>query len=486
MKILKRSIKARIIFMIAVVGVISAALVGLTMGGFQQASIKKAGERKAAALVNIAQDLSVKSYANFEYSSLEELAKTLVEDPDVLGISFMDDKGSSVASAVRPEAESIQRKSVTDQTVTSPEGVVVGKVRVVLNEEPLFQDKIRTMAILIIISLLAILGSAVAGLFLSRTINTPLHYVANMLKDLSEGDGDLTARLEVKGEDEIAALSRSFNVFVGNIHKVLHQVVEISQHAASGATELSATAEQLSATTQEISDSADTQRSAMDSSVISVKEVTQAIDTVAHYLARATKMSDEALRVTKEAIQGSDDTSAAMEGIRTSSAKVAQITQVIADIARQTNLLSLNAAIEAAKAGAAGKGFSVVADEIRKLSERSAVAVKEIRALIEESGERVIEGTASVEKVHHILVSIEEATRSRADGVVAINQAIGLQSKAAARLNDSIDLTSSLTVQNASATTQLASTVVETKRTIDDIAGLANDLRRLTSRFKTA
>ena len=485
MNILKRSIKARIIFMIAVVGVISAALVGLSMGGFQQFSMKKAEEEKAISLMNIATDMSVKSYANYEYTSLEELAKAMVEDHDVLGVSFLNEEGIVVAQAARPEAESVSRKKVSSQPVKSPDGKAVGTVQVTLSEEPLFQDKLRTMGILAIVSIISVGGSTVMGMVLANTINKPLNYVASILKDLSEGEGDLTARLDVTGQDEIADLSRSFNAFVGNIHKIMHQVVGISHQAASGATELSATAEQLSATTHEISESADTQKSAMDSSVVSVKEVTQAIETVALHLARATKMSDEAMRITKEAIKGSDDAASAMEGIKASSAKVGQITQVIADIARQTNLLSLNAAIEAAKAGDAGKGFSVVADEIRKLSERSAVAVKEIRTLIDESGNRVADGTASVERVHHILVAIEQGTQDRAHGVVKINEAISVQTRAAASVNASIDLTSNLTLQNASATTQLASTVVETKRTIDDIANLANTLQELTGRFRT-
>ena len=175
-----------------------------------------------------------------------------------------------------------------------------------------------------------------------------------------------------------------------------------------------------------------------------------------------------------------------MAAIEESSAKVGRITTVIADIARQTNLLSLNAAIEAAKAGAQGKGFSVVAEEIRKLAERSGQAAKEINALIQESTERVQVGAASVGSVSRALTALEQAIQGSATRIETIIQATDVQARSAEQAEQAIGTTTQLSERSASATTELASSLDETTRTVEDLAQAANHLRDLGSRFTLA
>jgi methyl-accepting chemotaxis protein len=175
-----------------------------------------------------------------------------------------------------------------------------------------------------------------------------------------------------------------------------------------------------------------------------------------------------------------------MHAIEDSSTRVGKITAVIAEIAGQTNLLSLNAAIEAAKAGEHGRGFAVVAEEIRKLAERSASAAEEIDALILESGQRVEAGTGSVGAVSRSLGAIEGGIRDNADRIRSIALAMEEQSKASEEVVQAVATTAQLTERNASATTQLASTTQEITRTIEELAHMANELRQLTTRFKLA
>ena len=176
----------------------------------------------------------------------------------------------------------------------------------------------------------------------------------------------------------------------------------------------------------------------------------------------------------------------AMTAVETSSTKVGSVTKVIADIARQTNLLSLNAAIEAAKAGAHGKGFAVVAEEIRKLADRSGQAAKEINQLIQESTERVKDGSGAVQGVGLTLVALESCIKENADRVAGIAMAMEEQTKATEEVTKAVGTTVSLTEQNASAATELDSTIQEVSRTIADLAKMANDLQSITGRFKLA
>jgi methyl-accepting chemotaxis protein len=295
--------------------------------------------------------------------------------------------------------------------------------------------------------------------------------------------GDLTRRTDVSSRDEIGAIAADLDRALEKLAESIRTIRQFSDQSASGTMELSATAEQLNATTSDLSKGADEQRQAMVASASAMEQVVSSIREVTQRLETARRLAEESQRVTNAGLANAEETTRTMQAIRESSEKVGRITKVIREIANQTNLLSLNAAIEAAKAGQSGKGFAVVAEEIRKLAERSAGAANEIHTLISESSERVNEGAETVDKVHRSLQAIEVNTTERSRGVVAINQALGEHAQASEEVNRSVTTTATLTGLTASATTQLAASIHETKKTIEDLASTAVQLRELTQAF---
>jgi methyl-accepting chemotaxis protein len=330
------------------------------------------------------------------------------------------------------------------------------------------------------------LTGLVLGFLFTRLVGRQVAEDSVHLKDCLGllAKGDLTHASRLSGQDELAEMGTSYNHVLQNLQKDIRAITLISERTASSATELSATTNEVNQATREISQGAEEQRGAVQHSVTSLEQISRSIAEVQRSATEAEAVSASALTASARGLESVAESTRAMAAIEESSSKVNRITTVIADIARQTNLLSLNAAIEAAKAGAQGKGFAVVAEEIRKLAERSGAAAKEIAALIEESADRVQVGAGAVQHVSESLASIEVSIRDNEQRVRSIAKAMEHQAEASGGMVKGMATTSQLAERNASATTELSSTIHETAKTVDDLAGLAQELHILTTHFR--
>ena len=337
-----------------------------------------------------------------------------------------------------------------------------------------------------------VLGIALAGLLAGvGFVRLVALQITGGVKDLERTmsalhQGDLTVRSRVPGRDELNHISTSLNLAMVQLREDLQAMAQIAEQNASSATELAATGDQINGATEEISKGADQQRLAVEQSTAAMGQMARAMVAARDNAATAERLAQASLLASGEGLRGAGESTQAMAAIRESAQKVSRITTVIAEIARQTNLLSLNAAIEAAKAGQQGRGFAVVAEEIRKLAERSGSAAKEIFGLIQESDQRVLHGSEAVAAVARSLESIAQDVRHNVEQIQSIVQALEVQSRTSAEVVQAMDATLTFTERNASATTQLASSVTETARTIEELARLAGDLHGRINRFRLA
>lgn len=343
------------------------------------------------------------------------------------------------------------------------------------------QEQTTTVFMVVIVIIAAVL-TTIFGMIISRILTNP---IKELVREMAQaGEGDLKVSSEYSSKDEIGELVSSFNQMISNMRGAIG---EVTGHANS----LAASAEEISASTEEIASGSAQQAQDANTSSDMVTEMTNAVQEVSENAQHAASLADETVGAAEQGGIVIHDTIAGMEQISTSiqeladkSVQIGEIIEVIDDIAEQTNLLALNAAIEAARAGEAGKGFAVVADEVRKLAERSSKATKEISDLIttiQDNTKRSVESVAmGNERVEKAGTTFNDIVRLVKDSSIKVAEIAAASEEQAAQAQEVL-----LSVQNiASVTQETAAGIEETASTATDLANMAETLNQLASRFK--
>ncbi|WEF34407.1 methyl-accepting chemotaxis protein [Pseudoduganella chitinolytica] len=321
-----------------------------------------------------------------------------------------------------------------------------------------------------LVSVLCALAAALAMVCTVNRLTRPLRSLARTMTELAGGNADLSKRLAVRGNDELAVIGRGFNDFVAKIEHVLARVRHSSDAVAVASAEISQGNHDLSSRTEQ-------QASSLQETAASMEELTSTVkqnsDNANQARQLAASASDVAVRGGAVVAQVVDT----MASINVSSNKVVDIISVIDGIAFQTNILALNAAVEAARAGEQGRGFAVVASEVRNLAQRSASAAKEIKQLIGDSVAQVEQGSRLVADAGGTMDAVVASVKRVADIISEIAAASGEQSSGIAQINQAVVQMDGVTQQNAALVEEAAAAAESLQHQADTLVALVGEFR---------
>ncbi|WP_461206292.1 methyl-accepting chemotaxis protein [Clostridium sp. DL1XJH146] len=398
----------------------------------------------------LGQDGVIYSHPNHEYvmNQVNVFDSLETQGPFASFAEALEELGLGNSGVVDYEYEETERLAAMAKIPNTEWTILVGNYR-----DTILKNIDSMTNAIIVISIIACIFGVIIAMFLGRSISKPIKHLLKSARKIT--DGDLDVKIDVKSNDEIGEVANAFTDMAHNLNKVITNINAASQQVAYGSS-------QVSDSSMSLSQGATEQASPIEQLTASIEQITAQTKNNA---SNADKAKDISYFVKDKAFNGDSQMNEmldAMSQINEASNNIFKIIKVIDDISFQTNILALNASIEAARAGQHGKGFAVVAEEVRNLAARSAAAAKETTVMIENSINKVEDGAkianSTADALHKIVEGIGEVSELISNIAIASNeQAIGLEqiNKGVIQITDVVQTTSATSEETAAASEEL-------------------------------
>ncbi|SFJ52652.1 methyl-accepting chemotaxis protein [Halobacillus dabanensis] len=429
---------------------------------------------------------------------------------------FMEQIVPAVQNGETEAADSLLQDS---NTIRSETVDLLAELRTVVNDQranaiiKAKKDQQLTLLILLASVGISVLIGGLLVYFISRMVTRNLHEVVDVSNQIADGNLSIQA-IEYDGKDEIGQLAQSINTMSTNLKEMISQISEVSETVSSQSEELTQSAnevrsgsEQVAVTMQELASGSESQAnnatdlsSAMTTFSTQVEEanangenIRQSSENVLGMTTEGSQLMNLSVqqmaaidKIVQEAVQK-------VKGLDSQSQEISKLVSVIRDIADQTNLLALNAAIEAARAGEHGKGFAVVADEVRKLAEQVAESVTDITGIVEsiqtesadmaeslQGGYQEVEkGTSQMKTTRETFTKINEAAKEMTNDIQSVTSNLSAISASSQEMNASVEEIASISEEAAAGVEQTSASAQQTSSSMEEVADSSNELSKL-------
>ncbi|MCP3926182.1 MAG: methyl-accepting chemotaxis protein [Desulfobacterales bacterium] len=363
-----------------------------------------------------------------------------------------------------------------------------------------------------IVAFIAIIIVIVFIFFGSKKIVDPINAAVSGLKDIAEGEGDLTMRLSVQTQDEVGELASWFNNFITKLQAIMKQIADNSGMVRTSADDLSnistdmtkktdetsQRSNNVAASTEEMNVNINSVAAAMEESSANLDIVASAAEEMTSTIAEISNNTENARSISNKAVDHANEVSKKVKILEAASEQINDVTESISDISEQTNLLALNATIEAARAGEAGKGFAVVANEIKELAQQTAQATQNIKSQITDIQQTTNSAVGDINQIssiikdmNEIIVTIATAIEEQSIATKEISDNISHASTGIQEVNENINQSSVVSNEISSdisavtgAVSDISSSSGNVKKSSDDLLNMAEELNKIVGSFK--
>ncbi len=375
------------------------------------------------------------------------------------------------------------------------------------------EQQVRSTRMIIgFIVIFAVSLALIIGIMSAYQMIKPISATVVMLKDIAQGEGDLTKRLEVKTKDEVGELARWFNFFIEKLQDIINDIAgnvtvlttsstdlsDLSGYMASGATKMSTKSDNVASAAEEMNSNLTSAAAAMEQASNNVNMVVASTEEMTATINEIAEKSEIANNISTDAVSQAQSVTSKMDKLGVVAKEIGKITEVITEISEQTNLLALNATIESARAGEAGKGFAVVATEIKELAKQTSQATLKIKEQIgdiqsstSETATEITEITQIINNVNEIVSTIATAVEEQSVTTREIANNISQASQGISEVNENVAQSSTMAgdiTQNISEVNQSVSEMSNSSSKVnisaESMSELAGQLKGLVSKFK--
>ncbi len=481
---------------------------------------------------------------NFDQENLKALLKTFMKLPIIEAISILDADKQPFAASWRTTETTTGNKLPDDIVLNKQYSIelpinhgdeIIGSVHFYYSDKVLvkqlenekkeiekgilnFQNitaqsinkSITTQVVVAVCIIVALIIAIILTLniIVTRSINN----VVSGLKDVAQGEGDLTKRLEIKSKDEVGELAGWFDVFLEKLQNIItgivgnsgkldsssNELLNISQLMSKGADNISSKSNTVATSAKEMSSNMTSIAAAVEETSTNVSMVSAAAEEMTSTIHEIAQNTDKTRNKSNQAVLRANSASKNIDGLGKSAQEIGKVVETITDISEQTNLLALNATIEAARAGEAGKGFAVVAGEIKNLARQTATATQEIKAKIENiqgSTQKAVlevgEITSVITEVNEMIDVVAAATNEQSATTKEIANNVSQAALGIQEVTESVTQSSGVANEIAKdiagvnqATEEISTNSSQVNSSADELSRLATELKTAVDHFK--